>query len=194
MSPVTDDDHKRRARRRLIGAVALTIIAVIILPLVLEDEPPPAGPLEVRMPPSTGLEQKPLQNAVEYAPAPANSRIEPAPPQSDAPARNEANGKKPAEPPKPAAVPAKPDAQAVKESPRDIKASIAYTVQVGVFSDKANAERQQSRISALGFKPYVDEVGNSTRVRVGSFAQKADAEAVAAKLAAAGMTGKVVEK
>jgi DedD protein len=191
--PIADDDHKRRARRRLIGAVALTIIAVIILPLVLENEPPPAGPLVVHMPPSAGLEQKPLQNAVEYAPSPANSMVEPATSESDVPARNVPDSK-PAELPKPVPVPAKPAGQTGKPAPKDIKVSIVYTVQVGVFSDKANAEKQRARITALGLKPYTDAVGDSTRVRVGSFTSKADAEAVASRLAAAGMAGKVVEK
>lgn len=49
-APASEEDLKRRARRRLIGAVALTLVAVIALPLMMENEPPPAGKLEVRMP------------------------------------------------------------------------------------------------------------------------------------------------
>ncbi len=187
-APLSDDDHKRRSRRRLIGAVALTIVAVIILPLVLEDEPSPAGPLDVRMPqPATDVAP---QNAVEFAP-PANALIEPVPEQEPAPR----SAPKPAESPTPA--PAKPAAQPAKETPKPVQAAVAYTVQVGVFSDKANAERLQSRITAtaLGHKPYTDQVGDSTRVRVGSFANRDEADALLAKLALAGITGgKVVEK
>lgn len=174
--PVADDDHKRRARRRLIGAIALTIIAVITLPLVLENEPPPTGPLEVRMPSPVTLEQKPPQNAVEYAPPPANTLVEPSPPKSVAPAVVPAQKE-----------PARKPAEAAQESP-------AYTVQVGVFSDKANVQKLQSRISALGLKSYTDQVDGSTRVRVGSFSEKADADALSIKLAAAGIKGQVVEK
>lgn len=183
--PVADDDHKRRARRRLIGAVALTIIAVIILPLVLEDEPPPAGPLEVRLPPAATA---PLisQNAIEFAPPQANTVMEPAQPEPEVPVRSEAD--------KPAPAPAKPVAHPPKEAPKSAQTSVIYTVQVGVFVDKANVERLQSRISALGHKPYTDVVGDSTRVRVGSFPNKADADALSAKLAVAGITAKVVEK
>jgi DedD protein len=67
-------------------------------------------------------------------------------------------------------------------------------VQVGVFADKANAQKLQSRISALGLKSYTDQVDGSTRVRVGSFSSKAEADAAAGKLAASGMANKVVVK
>lgn len=47
--PSSENDLKRRARRRLIGAVALTLLAVTVLPLLLEDTPPPASSLAVKM-------------------------------------------------------------------------------------------------------------------------------------------------
>lgn len=195
--PVADDDHKRRARRRLIGAVALTIIAVIILPLVLEDEPPPAVPLELRMPPPVALDQKPLQNAVEYAPSPANTVAEPSEPKGVAPAvipDRKGQVSKPAEAAKLAPSPAKSVQQQAKQE-EAAQRSIVYTVQVGVFADKANVQKLQSRLSALGFKSYTDQMDGSTRVRLGSFSDKAEADAVSAKLAAAGIKeGQVVEK
>jgi DedD protein len=189
--PVADDDHKRRARRRLIGAVALTIIAVIILPLVLEDEPPPAGPLEVHMPPPA-LEQKPVQNAVEPAPSSANSLVASSTTQGAAPAGNESDSERP-EPPKAIPVPAKPVAQQAKEI-KTAQNSVAFAVQVGVFADKANVQKLQARIAALGLKSYTDDVDGGTRVRVGSFSDRTAAEATSAKLATAGIKGQVVEK
>ena len=195
-APQTDQDHKLRARRRLIGAVALTIIAVILLPLVLEDEPPPAGPLEVHMPPPSSASSA-GESTVEYAPPPANTTVEPsaseeeaAPAASPEPVREEpapAASRPVASPP-----PAKPAEPASKPAPA--QQSVTYTVQIGVFSDKANVQKVQSRISELGLKSYTEQVKNSTRVRVGSFASRAEADAVAAKLTAGGVTGKVVEK
>lgn len=42
---------KKRARRRLVGAIALALLGVIVLPLVMDREPPPAGPdIQVRIP------------------------------------------------------------------------------------------------------------------------------------------------
>lgn len=181
-APLPDDGLKRRARRRLIGAVALAIVAVVILPLVLEDRPPPAGPLEVRMPPAA--RQALPQNAVEFAPA-ENPVAGPAPVSSDNP--------KPVKAPKP--VPAGPaTAQSARTSPAPAPTAAVYAVQAGVFADKANAERLRTRIESLGFKPYSDSVGATTRIRVGAFASRAEAESLQAKLAAAGIAGKVVEK
>ena len=42
---------RRKARRRLIGAVALTLAVVVILPMVLDNEPKPAGQdIDLRIP------------------------------------------------------------------------------------------------------------------------------------------------
>lgn len=46
-----EDRLKRQARRRLIGAVALTTAIVVVLPMVLDNEPKPAGQdIELRIP------------------------------------------------------------------------------------------------------------------------------------------------
>lgn len=196
-APLTDQDHKLRARRRLIGAVALAIIAVILLPLVLEDEPPPAGPLDVRMPPPPAAPPA-GESTVEYAPPPANTTVEPPASGEDAalaaplaPEREEpaAAPSKPVTPSMPLAKPAE-----TAKAPASEQQSETYTIQVGVFSDKANVQKAQLRISGLGFKSYTEQVKNSTRVRVGAFSSRTEADAVAAKLAAGGVAGKVVEK
>ena len=189
-APLTDQDHKLRARRRLIGAVALAIFAVILLPLVLEDEPPPAGPLEVRMPPPPAAPPA-GESTVEYAPPPANTTVEPqasgeeaAPAGPPAPEREE-----------PAVAPSRPVTSSMPPAkPASEQQSETYTIQVGVFSDKANVQKVQSRISGLGLKSYTEQVKNSTRVRVGTFSSRGEADAVAAKLAAGGVAVKVVDK
>jgi DedD protein len=190
-APLSDDDHKRRARRRLIGAVALTILAVILLPLVLEDEPPPTGPLNVLMPP---LPEKAslAENTVEYAPPSANSTIEPASPEDKTLATPvPQNVQKPVEPTRPTEAKRKEESEKPLATENE---SGAFVVQVGVFSDKGNVQKIQSRISALGLKSYTEQVGNATRVRLGAFSSHAEADAIAAKLTAAGLPGKVVEK
>lgn len=190
-APLSDDDHKRRARRRLIGAVALTILAVILLPLVLEDEPPPAGPLKVHMPPQPEKTAV-VENMVEYAPPPANTRVEPPPPESSTVA-------KPApEKVQKSVATARPAAESNKseseKQPVTDKQTGHYVIQVGVFSDKNNVQKIQARISALGLKSYTEQVGNATRVRLGSFSSQMEADAMSAKLAKAGLPAKVVEK
>lgn len=195
---ITDDDHKRRARRRLIGGVALAIVAVIVLPLVLEDEPPPAGPLEISMPSPIAVEQKPPQSMIEQAPSSANTLEDPTQPLGETAKpgtkiveSEKAESEKAVTPkPQPPKLPVAP----VERNPAAAETSIAYTVQVGVFADKVNVQKLQTRIAGLGFRSQTDEVSGSTRVRVGSFPSKEDAEKVAAKLAAAGIAGQVVEK
>ncbi len=154
--------------------------------------PPPAEPA--------------VQGGIEFAPPPANAVLEPAQPEpapapteSAAPQRTETPAK-PAQAPKPAEAPKSPTSSAAKPpvpAPREASspAAAVYTVQVGVFADKANAERLQSRMTDLGFKPYTEQAGDSTRVRVGSFSDRAEADALLARLSLAGITGgKVVEK
>lgn len=70
------------------------------------------------------------------------------------------------------------------------KAGIIYTVQVGSFSAKANADTLLETLSASYKGAYVEEFSTSEstywRVRVGKFAAKGDAEATAADLTNAG--------
>lgn len=220
--PVADDDQKRRARRRLIGAVALTLLAVILLPLVLEDEPPPAGPLEIHMPPSAVQNPAPasvqapsLPDTIEFAPPAENTRVDPveeAPemaavklksgaddlpkPAMVKPAPVKTESPKKVESAKPQPQPAKPETKAVAKAEQKpaVSAETDYRVQVGVFSDQANVEKLKSRIAALGFKAYTEQVGTSTRVRVGKFSSRAQADEVVSKLKAAGLPAQVVEK
>lgn len=197
-APVSDDDHKRRARRRLIGAVALTIVAVILLPLVLEDEPPPAGPLEVHMPHASSA---PAAEAgrLEYAPPPANASVEP-PDGENADARaTPLPAQAPLEPraPSPLAARKEPVAAAPAAKPRQPATTAPaghYTVQVGVFADQANVARLKARIAALGLQSYTEQTGHATRLRVGSFPSRDDAERAAAKLQKADIPAKVIEK
>ena len=196
MPPVADDDHKRRARRRLIGAVALTIVAVIILPLVLEDKPPPAGPLQVHMPQSVQPATNIPQNSVEYAPPSPNTVVEPSEPEKIEPvqaANRQESGKSPAQTAK-TVIPADKPIEQQGKAEKTVQTAVAYTVQVGVFADKANVQRLQSQISSLGLKSYTDSLDGSTRVRVGSFKDRTEAERMLAKLASAGIKGQVVEK
>jgi DedD protein len=201
--PVADDDHKRRARRRLIGAVALTLVAVIILPLVLEDAPPPAGPLEVHMPATAAQDRAPavqVPNTIEYAPPAENTRVDtgvsvPATKVQPEPrvSKQELTQPKPhaaTEAPTTAPEPAKPEPGTASPDAPDA----GFNLQVGVFADRANVEKLKSRISALGLKVYTDQIGDSTRVRVGKFSSRAQAEAAAARLKEAGISARVVEK
>lgn len=69
-----------------------------------------------------------------------------------------------------------------------------YTVQVGAFTKKANANRQAKQLKADGFDAYVYKEGNYYKVQCGAFANKANAEALVKKLIAAGHSTYIKEK
>ena len=199
-APASEDDLKRHARRRLIGAVALTLAAVILLPLLLEDEPPPAGRLEVNMPPVAvspkQVEEEPAMPTVAQAEAP---RVEPsmAPPPPKAPlaAKPEPKpkvlvqpvAKRPPEPNAPPKTESKP-AASLKAAPS------AFVVQLGAFSDTAKMTALRSRAAELGLPLYTDKSGALTRLRVGPFSSREAAMDAAVKLAEIGMNGQVMPK
>ena len=151
------------------GAVALTLLAIIVLPLVLDKEPPPAGPLNIQMPPAAATAAPP-------APVPAPV-IQPAPkPQEDAS--------------KTAASAAVADPH-FAPSPGEQTGQDAYSVQVGAFADAANVSRTKARIQALGLPAFTDRMDGKTRVRAGPFSDKAAAKKAELKLTAAGLPAKL---
>ncbi len=211
-TPASEDDLKRRARRRLIGAVALTLAAIIVLPLLLENEPPPAGRLEVHMPPVASSTQ-PIEPAkvepkqvepkpVELVPEPAAVNMPPIA-EPDVPAAH-----KPALPDKPKSKPKvlaepetkpkpksnAPDKTESKKHSADKPSPAAFVVQLGAFSDSAKTAALKTRAADLGLPTYIDKSGALTRLRVGPFPSRAAAAEVAAQLAEAGISGQVMAK
>ena len=199
--PSTENDLKSRARRRLIGAVALTLLAVIVLPLLLEDEPPPASSLAVRMavapePVFDSAPQPDLADESDMAAAPVPPpqpapQAEPAkpPPQAEPTPRAEPTKAAPVKSvsaPKPAATPA--------PQVKPAAASEAFVVQLAALSDSAKAQALKARAAQAGLPAYTDTVGKLTRVRVGPYTSRTAAVAAAVKLAENGMAGQVLTK
>ena len=101
---------------------------------------------------------------------PAAEPVRPRPEPAPAPAR--------VEPPKPAVV----------ETPRPTSAK-GWSVQLGAFGSRENAERLVKQVKGKGFPAAINENGSSKlryRVRVGSERDRAGADALAARLRAAG--------
>jgi cell division septation protein DedD len=66
-------------------------------------------------------------------------------------------------------------------------------VQLGAFGQRANADRLQSRVRALGYQAGVTETGALARVRVNGLPDRAAAEVAADSIARAlGTKGVVV--
>lgn len=203
-APASEDDLKRRARRRLIGAVALTLVAVIALPLLVEDEPPPAGGLEVTMPPSATIAQPVNPSPVVTSPvvpapeppavqpsseakatAPETPLPKPKPKMADGP---EAKLKIPTKSVPPA--PSRND----ETTPLPERTSGSFVVQLGAFSDPTKVDALKARAAELGLPSYTDHAGALTRLRAGPFPSRDAARAAADELAGAGINGQVMPK
>lgn len=165
---------------------------------------PPTAPAEQEVQPSTPPPPPPevvnVQPAAPSAPPPMAAKPAPAKPAAPATAPHPAKSvslKKAeslAEVPQAKTQPAKP---AVAEKPVESAppppakaaepAAKGYAVQLGVFSNLANAQQLQERLTQNGIKSYTE-----TKLHVGPFQNKAEADQAIAKLRALGINGVVV--
>lgn len=225
---LSDDEVqlRRKARRRLIGAVTLVTVMVVALPMLLDGEPKQSGQdIVINIPPQTSgsefsskivpvPEQPAANQAQEPAPALAPAAPSTPPPQPMAkkaempaaaqPAKaEEPGGKKSAA----AAAEAQSGSAAPHQHDKDEKPAAAkhdhdggpYVVQLGAFSNAANADDRKAKLTALKVKFYTETVktpgGDKLRVRAGPYATRQEAERVQAKLKASGIQdGVVAEK
>lgn len=94
-----------------------------------------------------------------------------------------------AAPPAPAPAPAKvvvaPKAQVAAAAPQ------AHGINVGLFADRANADKAHARLVEAGFPAILQKVespkGELTRVRVGPYASRSKADEAAARIRALGL-------
>jgi DedD protein len=204
--PVSDEEMalRRRARRRLVGAVALALSAIVILPMLFDPEPKPLGPdIDVQIPAQDSPfkpSQPPAAPAVPAATAEPATRmlnpVETTPPSQATPAPVA----RPAEPTQPAAgkaaesvKPAAASKEADKPLAKNLEAATSkpagkgYSLQLGLFEKKANADKLVERARSAGFKAQVSELQGRWRVQVGPVAERAKADDLQAKLKAKGL-------
>lgn len=201
----------RRVKERLVGASILVVLIVLIVPELLSGPAPaPAGPtLPVSVP-------EPIRNVtvdLTTAKAPVPEPIAEAP-ASAAPAASSAESVatpppvvSPAvEEPVPASLPsAKPPvaletatptpkstATAVKAAP----SGHSWSVQLGSFASRANADKLVRQLKAQGYTVYVLAGGSGAaaryRVRIGPMADRGSASQAMAKLKASGFASSLV--
>lgn len=88
-------------------------------------------------------------------------------------------------------LPAPPAKTVIEKAPPPTKvaepAPKAYTVQLGFFSNPANAQQLQERLAQNGIKSYTE-----TKLNVGPFQSKAEADQALAKIRAMGISAVVV--
>ena len=161
-------------KQRLVGAAVLVALGVIFIPMLLDDaamdsEPPP------------GLVDSELDEA-EF-----NSRIVPIDEAQLAAAREAAALPPPLDPPT-AVTDLAPEAgaHAAPEAASERTGVPAWVVQLGSFSEQANARKLESRVREAGFPAFVEEVtaesGPVYRVRVGPELRRSSAESVRSQL------------
>jgi DedD protein len=157
---------KKRARRRLVGAIALVLLVVVFLPMFLDSEPKPLNQdIAITIPPLPGRDSSSQPaTAAPTAVAPSSPVVPPAKTEA-APVTVPK-----AETPKPEPRPA-PVQQAADED---------YVVQLGAFSNAANARALQRKLQENKFKAYTEVTksssGDRTRVRVGPYDSREAAE------------------
>lgn len=100
--------------------------------------------------------------------------------------------------PKPATTTPKSTEPVAKpvESPKPAASNVGFAVQLGAFSQAADANALRNKLRASGFSAFVEQVktdkGTLSRVRVGPVASRADADKLKAQVAAkVGINGMV---
>jgi len=211
-TPVSDEELqlKKKARRRLVGAIVLVLLVVVFVPMFLDREPrPQKQDMDIRIPPIPGQPQSP-----QVLPPSAAASDQPAAAPAESPARDSAAGNSAApsaapapDTPEPApkvAEPAgKPESAAVDPVRKDAKNAEAFVIQVGAFSDPANARHLVEKLKAEKIPAYTEPVktaqGEKTRVRAGPYptltaAENGRSRLKSLKLLPGGGDAKIVHK
>jgi len=190
-----------QSKERLTGAVILVVLIVLVVPELLR------GPRGTAEPVATSAEGAPTRMyTIELSDRPTTRPAQPRTPTS---ARREPAASAPEQkPPEPAPEPrvaAQPVTPAPERAPPPaaepartaaVEAPLTkgWSVQVGSFANRENAERQVGTLRRQGFKSFLTEGTASGgkrlyHVRVGPEAERAAAQAVAGRLNSSGRTG-----
>ena len=191
---------KKRARRRLVGAIALVLLIVVFLPMVLDNEPKPLNQdIAITVPPVPRPESPPsvaapAQSAAPSAPAPVNPAVAGMPSGTRAAGMGSAANAESARPEsiRPAPTrpePARTESRAAPRPPQKESRSTSapasadeetFVVQLGAFSNAANAKTLQKKLHDNKFKAYTELIksanGDRVRVRVGPYPSREAAE------------------
>lgn len=179
-------------KHRIIGAVILVIAAVVAVPLLLNREAPPEPPTEnvegnatiVDVPPLGDTPVPPITAApTPAAPAPtaptapASPEAVP-PPTADTKSQSASGAITPNVANAPTLKP-EPTPAATKPAAARLSPAKGWYVQVGTFSNEANAKALAARLKERGYKVRLDDarVGGkrALRVQVGPYSQNAAA-------------------
>jgi len=189
---------ERALKERIIGAVVLVVFAVLVVPVFLDGRPDGGKIIskDVLLPGHEGEGRKTvILDRIRSRPIPVASQEEAvAKPEVSKPAANTVVER----------TAASKSTRAKKKSsspPRATAKAAASTtgmwaVQLGSFSNKANAEKLAADLRKQGYAAFLSRLttdsGQLHRVRIGPQKDRASAEVMAARLLKAGHTGQVV--
>ena len=196
MKPLMD----RSLKERIIGAVVLVVFAVMVVPVFLDG---PSTKTEiitesVTLPGQNGQTRKTQTIVLE------RDRTEPVPVSAntsgadDKPAVTYVEKDLPVADKSPATGPVKSQPKAAENTKlvQAISPTGMWAVQLGSFSNQANADRLAADLRKQGFAAFLSQLqtesGSLHRVRIGPQKNREGAEAMAAKLNSAGHKGQVV--
>lgn len=187
----------RGLKERIIGAVVLVIFAVTVVPVFLDG---PATNAEI-ISQSVSLPGQNDQSRKSQTIVLERDRTEPVPSgngdANDKPAVAVASNNQPVATKKPVAAPAKSEPKPADTKVLDkVSPTGMWAVQLGSFSNQANAERLAADLRKQGYAAFLSQLqtesGALHRVRIGPQNNRDSAEAIAAKLTSAGHKGQVV--
>lgn len=175
-------------KHRIIGAVILVIAAVVAVPLLLNREAPPEPPTENVEGNATIVDVPPLGDGpappITAAPTPVAPTAPDAPSTVPAETNPHSASGAIASNPSVASTPVAPSqksvpAEVAKPETARAPAAKGWYVQVGTFSNEANAKTLAARLKERGYKVRLDDtrVGGkrALRVQVGPYSQNAAA-------------------
>jgi DedD protein len=198
---------ERRVKERLIGASILVALIVWVVPELLSGPKPAARtPMPATLPATAPEPTRSVTVDLSTSKAPESPDIEAAPP-TPAPAASPpavaiygpSSAAAPgALPPAPRATAPAPQAATPIESAATspISSHAAWSVQLGSFANRPNADKLARQLKGQGFSVYVVSGGSGAsvryRVRIGPLADRASAERTVAKLKSIGHASSLV--
>ena len=208
----------RALKERIIGAIVLVAVVVLVVPVFLDGPPEDGGIVRERLSlpgqESDGTrtvvlerdrsepvpqEQAPASRQTTATSAAQAAKEQPLRADSEAGAPAQA-ADAPQAAPEPAPVIPEPAADTSTEEPAEPPPTRSSTgvwaVQLGSFSNEANAERLAAELREQGFAAFLSKLatgsGELHRVRVGPQRDREAAETMLARLERAGQNGQVV--
>ena len=187
----------RRLKERIIGAGVLVVFAVLVVPIFLDGPSTDAEIITQRVSlPGQNGQTRQIQKIVLQ-----RDRTEPVPASNGSSKNKRATTEtvktqRVAEK-KSSALAAKSQTKPVdKKTLAKVSSTGMWAVQLGSFSNKANADRLAADLRQQGFAAFLSQLqtqsGRLHRVRIGPQNNRDSAEVIAAKLTSAGHKGQVV--